>query len=835
MHRHETRPSSPRWWPRRLGLALLLTAGVGSPGLAATVHGVVVDPQERVVAGAVVSLACGDVTKEHPTDAEGRFRFHRPGGFASCTVTAGAAGLTPSHPQPVGGSSSLRIRLGLPTLSESLTVRPREGEVGRSAFRSLASVSLSGPELRAVSDDTGDLVRYARARAGITRATASHVYVDGLPAGSLPPAETIDRIVVDGDPFSAEYADGSAGHIDIATRVPDRRLRWSLGGSGLGLGGRSVLDDQAESTSRSWRLGLSGPVPRLPVTFSADATLFRSREEVPIRALTPAGVDAPPTAATPASSGSVRLALSYAPEEATRASVALFGAHGRQSNAGLSGITLPEAGMSLRSDTRGLRATFTTRSAAIRHRAGLVASWSENTMTATSRQPGVAVSGTWIGGGADTTAAEIEGATWTLKYVAEATSGRSSWKAGAVLSRCSDAESVVVNSGGRLVFESPQAYADARAGLGAGSWFGARGDGRTAYASTAVSPFVEADVLRSAHVRVRAGLRADHQSEAGTLISPRLSGAAVWRGATLRWGGGVFVHGWPTGVLLRALQNDRSHLDRFLVTSAALSDPEGGDDARAVPLDSRLAPDLTRPRDLVLRASVERPLAGLTPGIEYTWRRATHRLGSRRLPDGVGWVDTLESNRFARKHQLHLRLLAAAGEQRISAHYTWTRSRDDTDGPLSFPESPADLAAEEARSAGVAPHEVSVVGRFALPGGFSLTIVERWHSSRPYNVTTGTDPTGIGLYSFRGGRPRNSGDGPGYHWVSLHASRRIALPFPGGPNGQKTYASVSLHVENLLNDRNYVTVGGVAGSPLLGVPLVALPGRSLRLSVSFDR
>jgi hypothetical protein len=42
-------------------------------------------------------------------------------------------------------------------------------------------------------------------------------------------------------------------------------------------------------------------------------------------------------------------------------------------------------------------------------------------------------------------------------------------------------------------------------------------------------------------------------------------------------------------------------------------------------------------------------------------------------------------------------------------------------------------------------------------------------------------------------------------------------------------------VENLLDDRNYAVVGGVAGSPLFGVPLVALPGRALRLSVSFDR
>jgi hypothetical protein len=198
-------------------------------------------------------------------------------------------------------------------------------------------------------------------------------------------------------------------------------------------------------------------------------------------------------------------------------------------------------------------------------------------------------------------------------------------------------------------------------------------------------------------------------------------------------------------------------------------------------------------------------------------------------------VDTLESSRFARRHRLHVSLQGETKGQRIGAHYQWTRSRDDTDGPFSFPESQDDLAAEGARSAGIAPHELSVVGSFRLPAGVSLTVVESYHSSTPYNVTSGADPGGLGLFTFRDGRPRNSGDGPGYHSTSLYLSRRIALPGTGGASARRTWANVSLHVENLLNERNYVAVGGVAGSPLFGVPLVALPGRSLRLSVSFDR
>jgi len=480
--------------------------------------------------------------------------------------------------------------------------------------------------------------------------------------------------------------------------------------------------------------------------------------------------------------------------------------------------------MSASSGARELRATFTSRSAGLVHRGGLVGSWSETSMAANSRAPGVSVPGAWTGGGAETADLDTRGTRWAAKYVAQSGASRRYWSAGATVSRTSDSESSVPNPAGRVFFDSAQAWADAQAGRGAGTWMGARGGGRTSYATTEVAPFVEADVLQSARARMRGGLRADYQAGGGTLLSPRLSGAALWRGATLRWGGGVFVHDWTTGVLLQALENDRDHLDRVLARG----------DMPAVAIDSRIAAGFTRPRDLVLRASVERRRGGWTPGIEYTWTRTTHALGSRRLADGDGWVDTLDSNRSAQRQRVHVSLQGEVKRQRIATHYQWTRARDDGAGPFSFPEAQDDLAAEWARTAGLAAHEVSVVASLGLPAGVSLTVIDGWHSSTPFDVTSGADALGLGLFNSRGGRPRNSGNGPGYHSTSLFASRRVALPGTKR-SGRATYANVSLHVENLLNERNVVAVGSVASSPLFGAPLVALPGRSVRLSVSFDR
>jgi hypothetical protein len=821
-----TRPfGRPQRGLRPAGFVLLAVLGAATAGVAATLEGRVVDPQERAVAWATVTLDCGPLADERRTDGEGSFRFDRPEGSPGCTIRARADSFAEAAAQPVGASAHVLVRLGLPAVRETLTVRPRDADDGLTAFRSIASASVARSELRTVSDDTADLVRYARARAGLSGSTAGRVYVDGLPAGALPPADTVDRIVVDADPFSAEFADGSEGRIEIATLVPDRKLRLRLGGSGFGAGGGSSLDAGGEARSRSWDLGATGPVPRLPLTFSAHSTVAGERRDVPVRAATPEGTEVPSAAPASSSSSSFQLGLDYSRGEGTRASASFLRSHGRQSNIGLSGIGLPETAMGLRSDARELRAAFTTRSARLVHRGGLVGSWSQTSMTANSQAPAVSVPGAWTGGGADTAALDARGTRWAAKYVVQAGANRRYWSAGATVSRTSDTESDLPNPAGRVVFETAQAWADAQAGLGGGTWMGARRAGQASSATTEVSPFVEADLLQSARVRLRGGLRADYQSGGGTLVSPRLTGVALWRGATLRWGGGVFVRDWTTGVLLQAVKNDLAHLDRFLARG----------ELAPVPIDSRIAPGLTRPRDLVLRGSVERRLGGWTPGIEYTWTRTAHALGSRRLAADDGWVDTLESNRAARRQKVHVCVQGEAKGQRIGAHYQWTRSRDDGDGPFSFPEDQGDLAAEWARSAGIAGHELGVVAGLRLPGAVSLTVIDSWHSSTPFDVTTGgADPAGLGLFNSRGGRPRNGGDGPGFHSTSLFGSRRVPLPWTGR-NGRKTFANVSLHVENLLNERNVVVVGSVAGSPLFGAPLVALPGRSVRLSVSLDR
>jgi hypothetical protein len=348
---------------------------------------------------------------------------------------------------------------------------------------------------------------------------------------------------------------------------------------------------------------------------------------------------------------------------------------------------------------------------------------------------------------------------------------------------------------------------------------------------------MQGDLFHSENLLITGGMRADYQTGGGVLWSPRLSAAAKARRFILRAGAGMFVHDWPGDIFLHTIEDDGLHLQPFILEYASLADvlsPPGPGQLVTGPLvRSRLAPDLMRPRDWMFKGSVERPFGHLTPGLEYTWTDGLHQLGSQRLADQGGWMDALESNCARHRQELHARLRYALKRQSIVAHYEWFHSRDDTDGPFSFPEYQDNLRAEWARTAGVSPHNFTLVDNLRLPRAISVMLMATERSSAPYNITSGLD-NGDGLYNDRGGRVRNNGNGPSYRSLALFGSRRIPVPGTTTKSGDKIYVNVGVQADNLLGNRNYFSLDSVAASPLFGRPLAASPGRSVRLWFNLD-
>jgi hypothetical protein len=236
----------------------------------------------------------------------------------------------------------------------------------------------------------------------------------------------------------------------------------------------------------------------------------------------------------------------------------------------------------------------------------------------------------------------------------------------------------------------------------------------------------------------------------------------------------------------------------------------------------------------VSRISLEHPIRAFVPGVEYTWTDGTHLLGSQRLSAPAGWTDWLGSNRGLEEHQIHVRTTYTLRHQNVTAHYQWTHSRDDTDGPFSFPAVQNDIRGEWGPSSEVAAHNFTLAVSSAVGKALSLHLVENWHSPLPLNITSGEDPEDDGLFTDRGGLPRNSGSGSSYNSMELFTNYRFAVPKIFMKGDERKYLGLNVQVHNLLGNKDYSSFGTVLGSPLFEQPLAAGPGRSFQFFLSFS-
>jgi len=802
-------------------------------GCAGGVTGVVSDPHGLVVPAAVVTLRCGRHNKSVETDSQGRFILGpRPAGEV-CGISVNHPGFSPFSESVTRDAEKLSIHLTLAPLSQTVTVSADPDLLLRPA---LGSVTLSDDELKTISNNTQDLIRYAKLAAGVD-GRADMIYVDGLPASALPPPEMIARITINADPFSAEYTDGDLTHIDIITKSPARNFRFAFGGLDLNAGGHNTLNPSLQSKSRSENGFVSGAIPHFPLTFSLHAAFASSFSEQPIVAVFPETATFLSERGLHSTSagnrnGSGSLDLDYSFNERLRAHFAFSESLTTASNLGTGGLALPDAGLHSSTESHEVRVTVTENADRFTYQSGLVCTQANSGTRANSDDLGVTVLGDFVVGGAQITSSDTLRNMWTWKNVFRSTT--SSWTVGLSVTESDDYERQVPNAFGVVQFGDLQAYSDALIGQGTGTWLVIRGNGTVRYTSKSAASFIQKQVMHTPRLLVTAGLRGDYQSGYGILMSPRVSATTLLRGFILRTGGGLFVRNLPRNVFVKTMENDGSHLQQFMLSDVSLTE-------NLVPLTgsgqlvrSRLASNLTRPREFMVKSSIERPFRKFTPGVEYTWTHDLHLLGSQRMADGSGWLDVLESNRLSETHRLHTRLGYRWRGQSLMAHYEWIRSRDDSSGPFSFPAQQDNLRAEWARSAGVSPHDVSLAGNMKLPRAISFNLIETWRSSAPYNITTGLDPQGDGLYTDRGGLPRNSGNGPGYSSFALYGHKRIALPALLTGYRKRIYVDLGVQGNNLLNNKNYLSVGSIIGSPTFRQPLAASTGRSVRIWLNLD-
>jgi hypothetical protein len=181
-----------------------------TPAAGATVHGLVVDPDDALIPGAAVTLtsAAGKaVTTASTSDGTYTFRGVAPGTYS---LTVSAPGFEPFARQAVnvtaGANLDIDVKMTLQSQTQTVKVTTDTVQLSVDPENNASATVITGDALNALSDDPDELSAELQALAGPSAGpNGGQIYIDGFTGGQLPPKSSILAIRVNSNPFSAQY------------------------------------------------------------------------------------------------------------------------------------------------------------------------------------------------------------------------------------------------------------------------------------------------------------------------------------------------------------------------------------------------------------------------------------------------------------------------------------------------------------------------------------------------------------------------------------------------------------------------------------------------------
>jgi len=673
--------------------------------------------------------------------------------------------------------------------------------------------------------------------------------VDGLESDDIDdlPACEIRRVVIDRNPYGAQYRRPGGARIEVTTeRGSPRRFH----GSAAFFGRDSLLDARnafadVKPDLRRWLFQgtVSGPLGLKDSSFFLAYQRLRNDEAAIVNARTLTGplvLNVPIGLGRTDAVARVNLRLG-----AAHTVTAAYGFDDkRESNHGVGGFNLPD---------RGIKATRWGHDVRLTYQAVLSSSFL-NTLRmrlgrndaregARAEPPAITVNGGFAAGPSPTFTDRRE-TLLELQESAAYTRHNHTFGFG-VEARARRVEAVdASNFGGTFEFSGLRQF-----GLGAPYVFRIdQGQPSVTFTIRERGAFLQDKVAFGPNVSVVAGLRYDRQSTIADrkALAPRLA-AAYARGDTVfRAGAGVFYERLPEAATRRGLLRDGSRVRELVIVNPGYPDPFSAGDMN-VPPSVVLVPSVSTPRLLQFSLAMEQALGDRSQlSVEYQALRGRRLLRSRDInaPEpstGVRPeadllnVERVESTARMRSNSLTVSLRARV-RQRLAAtaQYTLSRTVNDTSGAFSLPADNYDLQAEMGRADFDRRHRFSLAGVVNPLAGLRFGTVLAVASGLPFNITTGRDDNHDTVANDRPqGVTRNTGKGPRLVRWDVRLTKLFRAPRPANRDRTNRNLELSVDAFNALNHTNPVGFVGVMSSPFFGRPNAARPPRTIQLSLRY--
>jgi hypothetical protein len=842
----------------------------------------VVDPSEAVIPNATVT-----VTGQDDATAAGGARTAATSGVGLATIDGLVPGRYtvkvefPGFQAAVvrdvrvrGGETRRKVMLQIEKVDEQLTVARDKQTTALDPMGAAFSTVLTREQIAALPDDPDEMEAALKAMAP----PGASVRVDGFSGGKLPPKSQIRSIRLPRmDMMAAQNHGGMGGmlFIDIMTQPGIGPLRGSadFGFRDDALNARNpFVSRKGDERMERYGASVSRTIKPNKSSFALTAQAVSQYDTGNLLAALPNDtVAAPVRQPMETYSFTGRLDQAINKDHAVRFSFQRSDTSRR--NQGVGSYDLP--GRAYQSDLSDTVLRFSENGPLSRRffaESRLQLHWTGNEARSAIEAPTIRVLDAFTSGGAQqkggSNTFDFEAA-FDLDYVR----GRHSMRAGFLLEGGRYHSNDITNYLGTYTFSS---LADYEAGRPRA--FTRRvGDPELLFRNVQAGVYVQDDFRVSRSVMLSYGLRYEAQSLVSDQnnFSPRVT--ATWSpfksGRTSIRGGLGFFSDW-LGV---ATYKQTLLVDGYRLREVNIVDPGYPDPGvpGAMPPTNRyeLDPALALPASTSANVGVDQQLIGaFRVNATYTYRRGSSLARGRNLNAPVGGVRPdpsfgnvvdVVSDAASRVHSLNVGASLIMPTRRrtlIAANYTLSRSRTNTTGAFGLPASGD--AIEQEWGPSVPLHRFGATASAEVVRNLGLSVNARVQSGSPYNVTTGFDPNGDGLFIERpdgvsrnsalaagqwdigarlaysigfGKRPQGTGGGGTQVMVMIGGSGGGAptASMTGGPDNKRFHIEFYASAQNVTNHSNYIGYSGTMTSPFFAQPTSVLNPRKIELGTRF--
>src|SRR5579871_2799068 len=493
-----------------LTLALLFAQ---APPRGVAVAGVVQDQTGAVLPGAQVAIFVGGAAAAAQTaitDQRGVFRFERvtPGDYE---IRTDFPGFAPNQTRVRVGArapSTLTIVMAIEGLTQEVSVSGGGAETSTSAEANLNAITVSGAQLDDLPVLDQDIVtamsRFLDSAAIGTNGVT--VLVNGVEVNVLAlSASAVQQIKINQDPYSAEFMRPGRGRIEIITKPGGQEYSGTFNARfrDSDFAARNAFAAVKPPEQRRIAEGtIGGPIgDGKSTSFLLSGTFDAQDNQSIVYAQTPGGT-VQTNVATPFRNMLAAGSVTHQFGANNTGSFRFSHLYQQNSNQGVGGVTLPEAGYN--HTDREDEATYTHQtilSQALFHEVRVLVGDEYEPRTSINPAPRIVVQDSFVGGGAQNDQLRTE-RHFTLVDAFTYSAGRQTMKFGINIPDWSwRGNTDATNVGGTFYFSSLATY---EAGLPY-SYIAQRGDGQTLFLEKVVSLFFRDEVRLRSNLTVEIG------------------------------------------------------------------------------------------------------------------------------------------------------------------------------------------------------------------------------------------------------------------------------------------------------------------------------------------